>query len=59
MNNGDRIRNMSNAQLAQEIWDWHKKLFGTGFRSVKDIENYLNQKTEPRDIREAVLNELF
>lgn len=59
MNNGDRIRQMNNAELAQEIWNWHEELFGTRFRFVDDIENYLNQKTKPRNIMEAAIDELF
>ena len=59
MNNGDRIRQMNNKELAQEIFRWHEVLFGTEFRFVEDIERYLNEKTEPRNICEEVVNELF
>ena len=59
MNNGDRIRMMNNKELAEEIWNWHEKLFDSKFRFVSDIENYLNKETEPRNIYEDAMNELF
>ena len=59
MNNGDRIRQMNNKELAEEIFRWHEVLFGTEFRFAEDIERYLNEKTEPRGNYEAAMNELF
>ena len=59
MNNGDRIRQMNNKELAQEIWRWNEVLFGTEFRFVEGIESYLNKKIEPRNIYEAAMDELF
>ena len=59
MNNGDRIRQMNNKELAQEIWRWHEVLFGTEFRFAEDIERYLNEKTEPRNIYEAAMDAQF
>ena len=59
MNNGDRMRQMTNAELAQEIWRWHEILFGTEFRFVDDIERFLNKDTKPRGIKEDVMDELF
>lgn len=59
MNNGDRIRQMNNAELAEEIWNWHEELFGTRFRSIDDIERHLNKETKPRNIMEAAMDELF
>ena len=59
MNEGDRIRQMSNAELAAEIMRWHEVLFGNEFRFAGDIENYLNKNVEPKNIKEAVIDELF
>ena len=59
MNNGDRIRQMNNKELAKEIMRWHGVLFGTEFRFTEDIERYLNENTEPRSNYEAAMNELF
>lgn len=59
MNNGDRIRQMNNKELAEEIWRWHEELFGTRFRFISDIESYLNKETKPRNIYEAAMDELF
>lgn len=59
MNNGDRIRQMNNKGLAKEIMRWHEVLFGTEFRFVEDIERYLNEESKPRNIAEAVMDELF
>lgn len=59
MNEGDRIRQMSNAELAREIFRWHEILFGTEFRFPSDVERFLNQKVTPSNIREEVMDELF
>ena len=59
MNNGDRIRQMNNKELAKEIFRWHEILFGTEFRFPSDIEIFLNKETTSKNIHEAVLNELF
>lgn len=49
MTNGDKMRQMNNSELADEIWRWHEVLFGTEFRSPNDIERFLNQKIETDD----------
>ena len=59
MNNGDRIRQMNNKELAKEIWKWHEELFSNRFRFVSDIEDYLNKETKPKNIYEDVMDELF
>ena len=59
MNEGDKIRQMSNAELAREIFRWHDILFGNEFRFAEDVERFLNQKVTPRNIREDVMDELF
>lgn len=59
MNNGDRMRQMSNKELAEEIFRWHEVLFGTEFRFASDIENFLNKEVKPTNIHEAVFDELF
>ena len=59
MTNGDRIRQMNNKELAEEIMRWHGVLFGTEFRFAEDIERYLNERMEPKNIYEAVMDELF
>ena len=59
MNNGDRIRKMNNNELAEEIWNLHEELLDGKFRFISDIEKYLNKKTEPQNIYEDAMNELF
>ena len=48
MNNGDRIRQMNNKELAEEIWKWHEELMDGRYRFVNDIEHYLNKETKPK-----------
>ena len=55
MNNGDRIRQMNNKELAKEIMRWHEVLFGTEFRFAEDIEKYLNKKY---DVPQSTLPEI-
>lgn len=59
MNYGDRIRQMDNKELAEEIFRWHELLFGNEFRFPCDIERFLNTRMEPQNIHEAALDELF
>lgn len=44
--NADRIRNMSDEELAKEIWRWHGVLFGTEYRFSSDIEKWLQSESE-------------
>ena len=68
MNNGDRIRQMTNEELVavipcpyiKDVYDECK--FGWRERTQTCEEcklEYLNKKTEPKNIKEAVLDELF
>lgn len=59
MNNGDRIRAMRNKELAEEIWRMFEEVSDGRFRFVSDIEEYLDKETKPRNIHEAVMDELF
>ena len=59
MNNGDRIRQMNNKELAEELWRWNKELMDGHYRFVNDIEHYLNKETKPKNIYEAAMDELF
>lgn len=59
MTEGDRMRQMSNKELAREIFRWHDILFGTEFRFAEDIERFLNKQVEPRNIHDDALAELW
>lgn len=50
MNNGDKMRQMNNKELAEEIWRWHDVLFGTEFRFSSDIEDFLNEKVKEAEL---------
>ena len=59
MTNGDKMRMMDNKELALDLYIWKEDFRNGTFKSLKDIENYLNQEVKPENIHEAAMDELF